>query len=106
VAVVALAVVGASLSGDDKLAKERPPLPAYYGKLGLRDDQRQQILKLRAGFKAKRDELQRQIDKLKADEKVALETVLTPVQLKRLRELRDIERTPEKPRKATDKGKR
>ena len=93
-----------SVPGDDKPAKAGPGLPAYYGKLFLREGQKQQILKLRAAYQAKGDALPRQIDQLKAEEKEALEEVLTPVQLKRLRQLRTGEKEPVKP-KAADKAK-
>jgi hypothetical protein len=109
VTVLAMALMGAAYFQDDKQpVKLRGQLPAYFGKLGLRDDQRQQIYKLRAGYKVKVDDLRRQIEKLKAEEKVALEKVLTAEQLKRLRELRSGEKATEKPRntdKAKDKGK-
>jgi hypothetical protein len=81
-------------------------LPAYYGKLFLREGQKQQILKLRAAYRAKRDALPRQTDQLKAEEKKALEEVLTPVQLKHLRQLRTGEKEPVKPKvPAKAKGK-
>lgn len=67
-------------------------LPAYYKKLGLRDDQVQNVYRIRADYKAKIENLKQQIDRLKAEEKGALEKVLTPEQLKRLRELRSGEK--------------
>ena len=74
---------------DDKpLVKLKGYLPQHFKKLGLRDDQLQRIYKVRADSKAKQDELKAKIDKLKADEKEQLEKVLTPEQIKRLRELR------------------
>ena len=79
-------------------------MPAYAGKLFLREGQKQAILTLRAAYQAKRDALPRQTDQLKAEEKKALEAVLTPVQRKRLRELRNFEGPTGKP-KPTDKGK-
>jgi hypothetical protein len=57
VALLPLAVVGASLPGDDKPLKARPPLPAYDGKLSLREDQRQRLYRLLADYQAKVDEL-------------------------------------------------
>jgi hypothetical protein len=104
VTLLTLAVVGASLPGDDKPSKARPPLPAYYGKLILREDQKQRILKLRADYQAKVDDLKRRLERLKVEEKKALEEVLTPVQRKHLRLLRTGEKEPQKP-KAPDKAK-
>jgi hypothetical protein len=98
VTVVALTLMGAAYF-QDKPDKDPPPkargqLPPYFKKLGLRDDQVQAIYKVRADTKGKLSVLQRQIDKLRADEKEALEKVLTPEQLKRLKELRSGEKTP------------
>src|SRR5262249_49136956 len=95
VTLLALAFLSASVPGDDQPSKPGVGLPAYYGKLGLREGQKQTILKLRAGFKAKTDDLQRQIDKLKGEEKEALEKVLTKGQRKRLHQMRDLERPTE-----------
>ena len=106
VTVFALALMGAAYfqeKGDDKTpVKVRGQLPTYYKKLGLRDDQVQQIYKLRADYKGKLDVLKQKMDQLKAAEKEAVEKVLTPEQLKRLKELRSGEKSPEKP-KAKDK---
>jgi hypothetical protein len=104
VTLLALAVMGASLPGDEKPLKARPPLPAYYGKLILREDQKQRLYRLRADYQAKRDDLKRRIEQLKVEEKKALEEVLTPVQRKHLRQLRTGEKEPEKPM-APDKAK-
>jgi hypothetical protein len=104
VPLLALALLGASLPGDEKPSKARPSLPAYYGKLALREDQKQRILKLRADYQAKVDDLKRRIERLKVEEKEALEAVLTPVQRKHLRQLRTGEKEPVKP-KAPGKGK-
>jgi hypothetical protein len=79
---------GNGKKGDEKPKKLRGTLPQFYKKLGLRDDQVQQIYKIQMTHKAKIDELKRQIDDLKAKQKEATEKVLTPEQLKRLRELR------------------
>jgi hypothetical protein len=106
-AILVLVLLGAATAQDDKEpVKVRGQLPQYYKKLGLRDDQVQQIYKLRAGFKAKVENLKRQLEKLKAEEKESLEKMLTAEQLKRLRQLRSGETTPEKPKdKATEKAK-
>jgi hypothetical protein len=93
VTMVAIALLGAVwLVGDISRADDKPavkgPLPPYYKKLGLRDDQRDKILKIRADYRKKTADLKRQMEKLRASEKEELEKVLTPEQLKRLRELR------------------
>jgi hypothetical protein len=79
---------------DDKapVVKVRGQLPAYYKKLGLRDDQIQKIYRLRATYKAKVDDLKKKLELLKAEEREDLEKVLTPEQLKRLKALRSGEK--------------
>jgi hypothetical protein len=98
---LALTMIGVVYS-QDKKPNDKPPvkltgrLPQNYKKLGLRDDQLQRIYKIRADAKAKGDELKAKLDKLKADERVQLEKVLTPEQLKRLREIRSGDKPTEK----------
>lgn len=77
---------------DKAPAKVKGHLPSYYKKLGLRDDQVQNIYRIRADYKVKIETLKQQMDRLKTEEKGALEKVLTPEQLKRLRELRSGEK--------------
>jgi Spy/CpxP family protein refolding chaperone len=83
-------LLGQDKKGEDKTppVKVRGTLPSGYGKLGLRDDQKQRIYKIRGNYRGKIEALQRQIDQLKVEERAAIEKVLTPEQLKRLRELR------------------
>ena len=73
---------------EDTTTKARGQLPAHFKKLGLRDDQIQKVYRVRAEYKTKTEELKKQIDRLKTEEKDALEKILTPEQLKRLKELR------------------
>jgi hypothetical protein len=100
--VLVLALIGAVYSQDTP--KLRGQLPQYFGKLGLRDDQKQAIYKVRADYKVKKDQLQKQLDKLKADEKEALEKLLTPEQLKRLKEIRSGEKSTDKKASTEKKG--
>lgn len=67
-------------------AGSRPVLPNYYKKLGLLDTQRAKILKVRADYQAKVKVLEKQLRKLKSEEREELEKLLTPDQLKRLRQ--------------------
>jgi Spy/CpxP family protein refolding chaperone len=92
--VLVLALIGAAHSQDTKV---RGTLPQKWGKLGLRDDQKQAIYKIRGEYKGKIDQLQKQIDKLKHDERESMEKVLTPDQLKRLKALLTGEKTTDKP---------
>jgi hypothetical protein len=67
-------------------ARVKGYLPAGYGKLGLSDEQKQKIYKIQNSYKAKIADLQRQIKQLKTSQREEREKVLTPEQLKRLRE--------------------
>ena len=102
VALLSLALIGVIYAQDKKPDDKPPPvklkgpMPTYYKKLGLSDVQVQKILKIRADTRAKVDELDAKIKKLKADEREQLEKALTPEQLKRLRELRTGEKPTEK----------
>jgi Spy/CpxP family protein refolding chaperone len=68
-------------------SKPRGRLPQYYGQIGLSDKQRQQIYDVQANYKKQIDELQKQIDALKAKEDAEVVAVLTPEQKKNLDEL-------------------
>ena len=48
-------------------------LPPYFKQLDLTLDQKSKVLKVRADFRAKAEDLKRQLDKIKIDEKEALE---------------------------------
>jgi hypothetical protein len=94
--VVSMLVIAAMTSGfllgDDKNEKDpvivKAQLPRYYGKLDLNDRQKKTIYSLRAKYASKIEELQRQIDELKAQEKKDLDKVLTDAQMARLKEIR------------------
>jgi Spy/CpxP family protein refolding chaperone len=97
---IALALVGAFLAGgllmngmitraDDKTEpKVRGTLYPNWKKLGLTDEQTQKIYKIRATYEAQVQDLQKQIRDLRKKELAEAETVLTPAQKERLRELR------------------
>ena len=68
---------------DDKApVKARGQLPPNFKKLGLRDDQIQKVYRIRGDYKAKQDELRAKLEKLRSEEREAVEKVLTPDQLK------------------------
>jgi hypothetical protein len=100
--LLVLLVSGFLVSG--LLLAQDPPklkgfLPANYGKLGLSEEQKQAIYKVQADYDAKITDLENQLKKLKADEKKAIEKVLTETQKAKLRELLlgEKEETPKKP---------
>ncbi|MFN4260395.1 MAG: hypothetical protein ACK4RK_13960 [Gemmataceae bacterium] len=80
-------IAGGSLLGDDADTKIRGMLPPYWGKLGLSVEQKQQVYQTQAKYRAKIQDLERQMEELRKQEKVELEKVLTPAQKDRLREL-------------------
>jgi hypothetical protein len=104
VTLLALVMLGAAYQEKDKdkekkaeePGKLKGTLPANFKKVGLSDEQVQKVYKIRIDYKAKMDDLKKQMDRLKADEKEALDKVLTPGQLKRLRELRTGEKPSDK----------
>jgi hypothetical protein len=53
----------------------------------LTDDQKQQVYSAQSEFRAKIDDLQRQVRQLQKQERAALEKILTDAQRARLREL-------------------
>lgn len=81
------------LMGDDKKTEKEPvivkaSLPRYFKQLGLNDRQKKQIYRVRATYATKIEELQRQIDALKEQERTDLDNILTEAQKARLKELR------------------
>lgn len=97
------AIVGVVLAQDKDTPKKDKPtepdkkykgiLPANFKKLGLTDAQVQNIYKIQADYRAKMDDLKKQMETLKTTEKAAIEKVLTDVQLKRLKEIRAGDKT-------------
>lgn len=83
--------------GQEKTATQAAPakvakkpagrLPAQYGKLGLSDEQRHKIYDVQAIYRKQIDELEKQIDGLKAKQKTEIEAVLTADQKKKLDDL-------------------
>lgn len=102
VTLLAMTLLAASYQEKDKDKKAEEPtklkgqLPANFKRLGLSEEQVQKVYKLRADTKAKINDLEKQIKKLREDEKEALEKILTPDQRKRLKELRTGEKTTDK----------
>jgi hypothetical protein len=103
VPVLALALAGGWLMGEDKKADPKEPtvvvskgLPPYFKKLGLTDEQTREIRKVRGTYTAKIDVLKAQISALQAEEKVEIEKLLTDAQKARLKELRSGEAEPSK----------
>lgn len=72
---------------EPRAPRLRGQLPMNYRKLSLSDEQTQKIYKIQAEYDDKIRELEDKIRKLKAEEKKAVEGVLTPGQKARLKEI-------------------
>lgn len=70
-----------------EIGKAKGQLPPNWSKLGLSDQQKQEVYKTRAKYSDQIKKLQEQIDGLKADEKKDLDKILTSEQKKRLVEI-------------------
>jgi len=87
--VLAVVLVGGLLLGDDTKpsGKGRGSLPPGWGKLGLTDSQKKEVYTIQSEYRAKIDDLQKQIDDLKKKERAELFKVLTDAQKTRLKEI-------------------
>lgn len=65
----------------------RPRLPNHYGKLGLSDEQKQQVYAIQAKYQPQLDELQEKIRALQIERRMEINTVLTKGQKQRLKEI-------------------
>jgi hypothetical protein len=85
-------LAGGFLMGDDKKPDEpatklKGKLPAHFKKLGLSDQQTQQIFKIEAGYVDKIEALQKQLADMKKAEHQEIDNVLTDEQKAHLKEL-------------------
>jgi hypothetical protein len=81
---------------EEKTTKLKGFLPANFKKLGLSDEQIQKVYKTKADYKEKIESLKAQIEKLKDEERVDLNKILTETQRKLLRELQTGEKSKDK----------
>jgi Spy/CpxP family protein refolding chaperone len=72
---------------DDPPVKAKGVLPTNWGKLGLSDDQKQQIYKIQNKYDEEIDKLDAKIKELKAARTKDMKGVLTADQKKRLEEI-------------------
>src|SRR5262245_44139298 len=91
-----LVLVLSFVAAQEKKDKVRGVLPLNYRRLNLTDEQLKRVYKISADYRAKIAELEKQIDKLKAEQAAEMEKVLTAEQQKKLRELKTGERAPGK----------
>jgi Spy/CpxP family protein refolding chaperone len=99
VACLMLGLVGFVFAQDKDTAKDKPKdnpddkklkgfLPAGFKKLGLTEKQVQAIYKIQADYRAKKDEITRQLNRLKEAEREEIEKTLTDAQKKELKAIR------------------
>jgi hypothetical protein len=104
---VFVVVTGANLSAqnkDEKDTKLKGKLPPFWSKLGLSDEQKQQVYRIKLDFKTKIDSLEAQVKQLKKDEHTKLNDVLTEGQRTKLLKILQ-ESAGAKDDKDKDKGK-
>ncbi len=85
-----LLVPALKASADDKkdtTPVAKSPLPAGWGKLGLSDEQKTKIAAVQAKYKAKIDDLKKQLKELQKEETTAMIEALTDAQKARLKEI-------------------
>jgi Spy/CpxP family protein refolding chaperone len=87
VIVILLSVALTPAQEKKDVAPKRGQLPQNWSKLGLSDEQKAKVYAIQAEYKAKIDEIKKQMEELQKQERRALEAVLTPAQKNRLREL-------------------
>jgi flagellar basal body-associated protein FliL len=95
VVMLALALLAGSWWIGVNRADDKPPRRQYMpygwsqlkGEYKVSKEQRQRALKIRADYRAQRDELQAKIDKLESQEREELFKVLTPAQKEQLAKL-------------------
>lgn len=102
-----LVAMGGFVVADDKPADTKAPamhgragLPQHWSRLGLNDSQKEKIYSIRSSYRAKIDDLERQIKDLRAKERTEMQEVLTDAQKSRLREIL----TEQAPAEKSDKG--
>jgi hypothetical protein len=70
-------------------ADRNAPLPDYWGKIGVSEDQRKKLNTIRGEYAPKLADLRKQIQALEAERDAKMELELTDGQKLRLKELRD-----------------
>lgn len=72
---------------DDPPVKLKGFLPMNWGKIGLTEDQKQQVYKIQGKYNTEIEKLEAKIQELKSTRDKELKTVLTADQKKRLEEI-------------------
>lgn len=64
-------------------------LPAYFGKLGMSDTQKEKVYRIQSSYEEQLNNLRKQIEQVEQKRDAEIETLLTPGQKLRLKELRE-----------------
>src|SRR3954467_14060449 len=91
-----LLIAAASLHAQEPKAKSKPAakgdpsrrVPDYFGQIGLTEEQRESIYKIQGKHQARIDELEKEIDDLRAKSLGECEAVLTDMQKQMLEQRR------------------
>jgi hypothetical protein len=90
---------------DKKPSRVRPTLPPYYGKLDLKDDQKQKVLAIKARYGPQIKALAKQLRDMRKKQTGEFEDVLTSAQKTKLQELKAARRKGRKAPSSTDTKK-
>jgi hypothetical protein len=91
IAITSLTLAGgisAQESDNTAKAKRRGPLPSYFGKIGVDDDQRKKLYSVQESYQDKLAALRKEMKALLAQRDTEMEALLTPGQKLRLQELK------------------
>ncbi len=109
IAITSLTFIGgtsAQESDSTAKAKRRRPLPSYFGKIGVGDEQRKKLYSVQDSYQGKLAALRKEMKALLAQRNTEMEALLTPGQKLRLQELKAsaVKKAKKglKPAKATD----
>jgi hypothetical protein len=93
-------------AGDKKPSKSKGTLPAYYGKLNLKDDQKQKVLAIKADYGPRIKALAKQLVDLRKKQKAEFEKVLTADQKSKLHDMEAARKKGKKTPASKDKKKK
>ena len=88
ISVSFFANIHAQDNNDSAKAKRRGPLPFYFGKLGVNDEQRDKLYTIQESYETKLEALRKQMKALLAEREAEMVAALTPGQKLRLQELK------------------
>ncbi len=91
IAITSLTLAGgisAQESDTTAKAKRRGPLPSYFGKIGVDDDQRKKLYSVQESYQERLAALRKEMKGLLAQRDTEMEALLTPGQKLRLQELK------------------